>query len=68
MNAQNKNMLKQSIDEFDLILIDARINLQKASKELGMGMKIFQRKKKFPFPVKISGTNNGKLLKNSEIK
>ena len=34
-------MIKHSIDEYDLILIDARINIQKASKELGSGMKIF---------------------------
>jgi hypothetical protein len=60
-------MIKHCIDEYDLILIDARINIQKACKELGSGMKIFQRKRKFPFPVNLSGTNN-KLLKSSDLK
>lgn len=53
----NKNKLKQSLNEFDVILIDSRINLAKAAKELGGGAAVLMRKRKFPFPVKLSGLN-----------
>ena len=34
----NKNLLKKMLNSYDHILIDARINLLKASKELGGGV------------------------------
>jgi len=34
----NKNTLKKSLNEFDLILVDQRLSLMKVAKELGGGM------------------------------
>ena len=47
-------------------MIDSRINLAKAAKELGGGHSILMRKKKFPFPVKLHGLNysNKTILEN----
>ena len=54
MAAKKKN-LKKFLNDFDLLLIDQRINLVRAAKELGGGMHLVMRKRKFPFPVKLSG-------------
>jgi hypothetical protein len=51
----NKNQLKSALNSYDVILIDSRINLQKAAKILGGGINVFMRKRKFPFPVKLHG-------------
>ena len=37
--------------------MDQRLNIQKVAKELGVGMQILTRKKKFPFPIKLHGEN-----------
>lgn len=58
MAAKKKN-LKKFLQDFDLVLIDQRINLLKAAKELGGGMHLVMRKRKFPFPVKLSGKEFG---------
>jgi hypothetical protein len=55
--SSNKNKTKGALNDFDIILFDQRINIQKAAKELGVGMQILCRKKKFPFPIKIHGEN-----------
>lgn len=55
--SKNKNEIKKALNDFDLILIDSRVSVQKAAKELGVGMNILMRKKLFPFPVKIHGAN-----------
>ena len=60
----NKNKLKHALNEYDLLLMDSRLNIQKAAKQLGGGMQTLMRKKKFPFPVKIHGSNMIKNLKN----
>ena len=49
--------MKQALNDFDSILIDSRINLAKAAKELGGGQSVLMRKRKFPFPVKLHGLN-----------
>ena len=61
-----KNVLKKYLNGFDFILIDARINIVKAAKELGGGMHVLMRKRQFPFPVKLSGQNIGQtdIIKN----
>lgn len=51
----NKNKLKQKLNDFDLVLVDQRINLMKASKELGGAVNLFMRKKKTPWPLKVAG-------------
>lgn len=55
--SKNKNEIKRALNDYDLILIDSRVSIQKAAKELGVGMNILMRKKQFPFPVKIHGQN-----------
>lgn len=57
----NKNTLKQRLNEYDLVLLDSRLNLQKCAKELGGGMSIFMRKRHFAFPVKI---HDSKMIEN----
>jgi hypothetical protein len=57
--------LKGALNEYDLLLIDSRLNIQRAAKDLGGGMQILMRKKKFPFPVKIHGSNFIKNIKES---
>ena len=62
----NKQELKRVLKDFDLILVDSGLNLIKSAKELGGGVSGFLKKKKVPFPVKISGQNYsvGEIEKN----
>lgn len=60
----NKNLLKHRLNEFDLLLIDARINIAKAAKELGTGVQGLVRKRLFPFPVKLAGESSGAMTQS----
>ena len=51
-----------------MILVDQRINLIKAAKELGGGMQVFMRKRRVPFPVKVSGQDFTQKQLESSIK
>ena len=55
IDVKNKNSVKRYLAHFDYIFVDSKLNLLKLAKELGIGVKDFMRKKKFPFPVKLSG-------------
>ena len=61
-NFFNKNLLKKQLNSYDFILIDQRLNLVKAAKDLGGGMQILMRKRRFPFPVKLEGLSPKQLI------
>lgn len=46
--------LKAFFKDFDMLLIDDRITMKTASKELG-GHAVIMKKKNFPFPISLSG-------------
>jgi hypothetical protein len=52
--AKKNSELKTYFKDFDMILIDDRITLKTASKELG-GHAVIMKKKNFPFPISLSG-------------
>jgi len=54
--AKKNSEVKKYLNRFDLVLIDDRISLVKAAKDLG-GHTAFLRKKHFPFPVRITGVD-----------
>ena len=58
----NKNHLKKMLNQFDFILIDKRLSLVKSARELGGGMQVLMRKRKFPFPVKVNNLSCKELI------
>ena len=53
---QEKQRNQKYLNKYDLILLDERVNLGKAMKDLG-GAATLLRKKHFPFPIKITGVD-----------
>ena len=49
-------MLKKYLNQFDLIMVDDRMLVQKVGKEIGSSDG-FMRKRVVPMPVKISGVD-----------